>query len=59
MNLRNESVKPVVEVKKNPADEARKADAMRVLDFVKRIEKQALKAETAESGSTEELLNDW
>ena len=59
MNLRNESVKPVVEVKKNPADEARKADAMRVLDFVKRIEKQTLKAETAESGSTEELLNDW
>lgn len=59
MNLRSESVKPVVEINKNTADEAKRADAMRVLDFVKRIEKQTLKAGTAGSESTAEVMNDW
>ncbi len=59
MNLRSDSVKNVSEVKENPSEDAKKADAMRVLDFVKRIEKKTLKGESGERGSGEETLNDW
>lgn len=59
MNPGGEIQKAKVEVKNDPVPQNRKADAMRVLDFVKRIEKQTLEAESADNPGREETVNDW
>ena len=59
MNPGGDIQKTKVEAKAAPVPEDRKADAMRVLDFVKRIEKQALEADSADTPVMEEMVNDW
>ncbi len=59
MSLGKDTAKADVKVKKDPSSEGKKDDAMRILDFVKRVEKKTLEKGGTPESLQEGPVNDW